>query len=431
MTASGELAAALELVPSLADHARIPASLPLDPALDAAKAHIDRAIGLDPTCAPAHAAHGNLLLRRGQTAGAQRAYALAARFDPADAASRLVLAELASMAASADADAHFDRAFALSAIFSPPPQTHARPAIALMLAGPWHRNIPLDFVIDSKRWAMTRVYLRGNEDIAAMRLPSHDLIVDALAESVAAQGAIASARAFIGAQSKPVVNDPAHLARTARTELAAVLEHLSDCVVPATQRLAGAGLARHVTFPCVLRPTDAHGGRACERIDDRAALLAYRDRVGAESYDVAEFVDYRSEDGYFRKYRVMFVDGVPYPYHLAVDTNWLIHYHRAPMAEHAWMREEEQRFLTAPAAAFPHWATTLPGIARSVGLDYFGIDCALLPDGRVLVFEADVAMLVHDFDPAPGKRAAVAAIRGALDALLERRAPPQPFGVSR
>jgi len=34
-----------------------------------------------------------------------------------------------------------------------------------------------------------------------------------------------------------------------------------------------------------------------------------------------------------------------------------------------------------------------------LGLDYMGIDCAELPDGRLLLFEADTAMIVHAMDP--------------------------------
>ena len=34
-------------------------------------------------------------------------------------------------------------------------------------------------------------------------------------------------------------------------------------------------------------------------------------------------------------------------------------------------------------------------IGRRLDLDYAGIDFSILPDGRVLVFEANAAMLVH------------------------------------
>jgi glutathione synthase/RimK-type ligase-like ATP-grasp enzyme len=39
-------------------------------------------------------------------------------------------------------------------------------------------------------------------------------------------------------------------------------------------------------------------------------------------------------------------------------------------------------------------------LVRTFGLDYFGIDCAETQDGRLVVFEADVAMIVHAMDSA-------------------------------
>jgi hypothetical protein len=136
------------------------------------------------------------------------------------------------------------------------------------------------------------------------------------------------------------------------------------------------------------------------------------------------FVDYRSGDGFFRKYRIMFVDGAPYACHLAISPRWMIHYYNAAMAEHAWMRDEEAAFIGDMAAVFagPR-ADALREIAAAIPLGYFGIDCAIAGDGRVLLFEADAAMLVHGTDPPdlyPYKRAAFERIQHALTGLLER-----------
>jgi hypothetical protein len=104
----------------------------------------------------------------------------------------------------------------------------------------------------------------------------------------------------------------------------------------------------------------------------------------------------------------------------------MIHYYNAAMADHAWMREEEARFLAAPEAVFDGApGAALREIAAAVPLDYFGIDCAIARDGRLLLFEADAAMLVHGTDPPdlyPYKRAAFERIRDAVSALLDRSA---------
>jgi tetratricopeptide (TPR) repeat protein len=411
-------------VPSLADRAVIPGSVPPGPELDAVWPLLERAVTLDPTYAPAYAARGNVLVRRGDVAGARRSYTLAARFDAYDAPSRLALGELAFMAGDESAAAAwFAAAFALQRVYSPAPRSGTRPALVLCLAGPWHRNIPLDFVVDADRWALHRWYLpdaaQPNGDLA---LPAYELVVDAIGASVAAEPALDAAARFIAGQAQPSINVPERVRGTARDELVAALRGIARCAAAPVRRIAGGELERIADgFPLLVRPTDAHGGRGFERLDDGTALAAYAARVPAASYDAGPFVEYRSADGFYRKYRVMFVDGEPYPYHLAVAPDWMIHYHRAPMDE-TWMRDEERRFLTAPERAFAGWNGPLRAIGNAIGLDYFGIDCTVLADGTLFVFEADAAMLVHGFDPEPVKRAAYERIRAALAALLERRA---------
>jgi tetratricopeptide (TPR) repeat protein len=425
VSASEQVAAACRLVPALLDHAVIPGSAASVPDAAAAWALLENAITLEPTYAPAHAARGNLLLRQGKTETARRSYELAARFDPYDAASRVALGELAFMAGDAPAaKAWFDAAFALNRVHSPTPLAGTRSALVLTLAGPWHRNVPFDFVIDPLRWTLHRWYLPDSAiDPGTVRLPAYDLVINSIGESVAAHSTLDAAQRFIASQAKPSLNDPQRVRGTARDVLAETLRGVAGCAVAPARRITRDELLQLANgFPLLVRPTDTHGGRGLERLDDAAAIADYAARFPAESYDAGAFVDYRSADGFYRKYRVMFVDGVPYPYHLAIDQAWMIHYRSAPMDEHAWMREEETRFLQTPEKALAGWDTTLRELGAAAGLDYFGVDCTVLADGTLFVFEADAAMLVHRFTLDVEKQAAVERIRTALAELLDRRA---------
>jgi hypothetical protein len=113
---------------------------------------------------------------------------------------------------------------------------------------------------------------------------------------------------------------------------------------------------------------------------------------------------------------------VPYACHLAISPRWMIHYYNAAMAEHQWMRDEEARFIGDLGTVFTGTpAEALREIAAAIPLEYFGIDCAIAPDGRLLLFEADAAMLVHGTDPPdlyPYKRAGFQRIQQALNAFL-------------
>ena len=60
-----------------------------------------------------------------------------------------------------------------------------------------------------------------------------------------------------------------------------------------------------------------------------------------------------------------------------------------------------------------------------IGLDYFAIDCAQTRDGKLLVFEADNASIVHNMDPAdifPYKGPQMRKVFDAFVAMLYKHA---------
>ena len=95
------------------------------------------------------------------------------------------------------------------------------------------------------------------------------------------------------------------------------------------------------------------------------------------------------------------------------------------MANHAWMRAEEEAFVANPGSVFgPAAWDALRAIQAEIGLDYCGIDCALERDGKILVFEVNATMLVHAEDATPFayKQPYISAIKRAFDAMLAKAA---------
>jgi hypothetical protein len=126
------------------------------------------------------------------------------------------------------------------------------------------------------------------------------------------------------------------------------------------------------------------------------ALASYLDMVPGDEFYLSDFHDYRSDDGYWRKYRLIFVDREVYPYHLTIGTEWKLHYYRVDMDGQAWMKPEEEAFLANWRSAFPDAkGEAVREVARRLDLDFAGIDCAIGRDGQVLLFEANPSMLVH------------------------------------
>ncbi len=139
-----------------------------------------------------------------------------------------------------------------------------------------------------------------------------------------------------------------------------------------------------------------------------------------------EALDARGRDGLWRKYRAMMVDGRIYPLHLAVATQWKVHYFSAAMADHPEHRAEEAAFLTnMPRVLGERAMAALEGINDILGLDYGGIDFGVNAEGEVLLFEANATMVINPPEPDPRwdyRRAPIQTVLDAVRAMLLERA---------
>jgi glutathione synthase/RimK-type ligase-like ATP-grasp enzyme len=299
--------------------------------------------------------------------------------------------------------------------------------LALTRVAQWEANTPLELIVDTDRVTLHRYYIDDTDTaLADEALPPYDVLFNSIAESDSAANALRLARTFAERARREPINAPEAVAAIGRTQVAARFAASPSIVAPPIERVTPAMLLeRTIAESLIVRPVGSQAGIGLARIDDTAALRAYLAERTDPEYFVMPFIDYRNDDGFFRKYRVMFVAGQPYACHLAISPRWMIHYYNAAMAEHQWMRDEEARFIANLDSVFSGpLADALAEIAAAVPLEYFGIDCAIARDGRLLLFEADAAMLVHGTDPPelyPYKRAGFERIQRALTRLLEQR----------
>ena len=226
---------------------------------------------------------------------------------------------------------------------------------------------------------------------------------------------------------------------TSRDGLCNRLQDVPGVAMPRTARLSRAQLQALATgelqvdallpgddFPLIVRPLGSHAGHDLERMASAGELHAYLEKVGAERFYIARFVDYRNDDGQYRKYRIALIDGRPYICHFAVSSHWMIHYLNAGMDESAVKREEEARIMAHFDEQFARrHAQAFAAIDARMLMPYLGIDCAETRDGELLVFEADNAMIVHAMDAEemyPYKRPAMQKVFAAFRAMLARAA---------
>ncbi len=414
---------ALAIEPDLAaHHACYGSALPFAE-IDRVRALLEDAVRLDPGLAAAHACLASALARQNHVLLAIPEYRRALDLDPKQPEAALALSELLFDIGDTAASARYrSEALAQKRVYpAAAPATRANTSVLVLNApAPWAQNTPLEFMVDPSAAALHRLYLTS--DTIDENVPPYDVVFNAIGEAEHAHEAIARAQRFIMGQKKRAVNQPAHLWKTARPNLAGSLSNVYGCVVPRTERITRARLESWTAFPILARPIDTHAGRGLERLDDSDASKRYLGTHDDERFDAVPFVEYRSTDGFYRKYRVIMVDGVPYAYHLALSPDWMVHYIKTPTASVDWMRAEEERFLRDPRSVFRNWDRTFREMAQAFELEYVGVDCTLLPDENVLVFEADTALLVHCREPADSyKHQYVPRIFRAVEALLSAR----------
>ncbi|MFM0205652.1 hypothetical protein PQR53_38235 [Paraburkholderia fungorum] len=363
-------------------------------------------------------------------------YRLVLRFDPQVAVACQNLAAILASAGHVDeAAAYRERAYRIQRVFIEGSGTAQR-RVLVLCAAHTAGNVPFDALLPGTKSCRIKYAIDYAADEEDQRLPPYDLVFNAIGdEDIAAPLAARLAR-FVSQCARPVLNPPATVARTQRHRTASLLDglpdvHVAPCVqseaAPVSRISLNAVLAEGgIDFPVLARPAATHGGDGLMLCESLAALEAWRSAQTGLAYLTA-FRDYRSVDGFYRKYRIIFVDREPHPYHLAISPHWMVHYYSADMEPHPWKLDEERCFLDDPHAALGERVMrAVAAIGKRLDLDYGGIDFTVLPGGQVLVFEANATMLAH-FERETGelahKNPYVQRIVDAFERMMMRHTP--------
>ena len=283
--------------------------------------------------------------------------------------------------------------------------------LAIMGPGDLSANTPLEFLVENSDIELNMQFIAPWLPLPES-VPDHDVAFVALGESEQSLQTLRLADGLAQVWPRPVLNLPEHIARLSRDSVSAALKQVPGVEMPDTVRVARPVLEQLAAgtlplssvlqdgdFPLIVRPRDSHAGKGLDKVDDGAQLAAYLQGQEGNEFYISRFVDYRSADGQFRKYRVVLIDGKPYASHMAISDHWVVHYVSGGMLEEADKRAEEERFMAQFDEDFAQrHAEALAGIYAVAGLDYLVIDCAETRDGKLLVFEIDNSAVVHAMD---------------------------------
>ena len=312
-----------------------------------------------------------------------------------------------------------------------PPRPTMR-VLALQGPGDVMSNMPVEFLIDNdvnRDMAIDLLFL-GDGLSAPKELPEHDIAFVAVCESEENQWLLVQLSDVMRHWPRPYINRPFSIARLHREGQCELLANIQGTLVSQAERMHREELGGLLNFadypshffPIIARPIGSHAGIGLKKLNQPGDVLDYLQSFTDEEFYVAPFIDYRSDDGKYRKYRVVMIDGQPMAAHMAVSARWMVHYLNADMLDNAQHRAEEAEFMLKFDQEFAvRHRMALANIDRAVKLDYYSIDCAEMRSGELVVFEVDSGAVVHSMDPVdkfpykpPQMRKVFSAVRGML-----------------
>jgi tetratricopeptide (TPR) repeat protein len=359
----------------------------------------DQAIAIKTDFAEAYSNRGNALMQVGRFADARSSYQAALAVDAGFALAHQGMARALAELGDPESD-HGEKGFIGHAVYKRAYRGSGMGLPVLLLVCARGGNVPVERWVDDKIFNVTTLYPEFFDP--ADRLPPHQIIVNAIGDPDLSQVSLVRAEKIIEHATSAVINAPSFVLLTGRSGNAKRLSKIEGVITPKMKEYSKSSLMteKNLVFPFLLRAPGFHEGRNFVRVDERSGLeLAAAQVAGRELLSI-EYFDTRGADGFWRKYRVMIIDGCLYPLHLAVSPSWKVHYFSSSMRDHPEHRAEEKKFLDDMTTVLgPAAMLVLAKMATVLGLDYCGVDFALAPDGRVQVFEANATMVISSPQP--------------------------------
>jgi glutathione synthase/RimK-type ligase-like ATP-grasp enzyme len=306
--------------------------------------------------------------------------------------------------------------------------------LALAAAMDMGGNTPIEFLLEDSGIELVTLYVVAGVELP-VPLPDHDVAIVIASDSEECREALQKIDRAAARWPRPLLNPPRLVGNLDRDKLYRLLHGIAGLDIPATASLTRTQLldvaqsrlgVADLAFPIIIRPRGSHAGVGLARLDDHTMIARYLAGQPEQEFFVSRFVDYADDDGLFRKYRIVIVDGRAYACHMAVADRWDIWYLNAGMAFSESKRLEEASFMRSFDNGFAaRHQRALAAMIDRVGLDYFTIDCAENKNGELLIFEADNTAVVHNMDSPelyPYKPPQMRRIFDAFAAMLGRHA---------
>ncbi|MFB5191284.1 tetratricopeptide repeat protein [Alicyclobacillus fastidiosus] len=356
-----------------------------------------------------HVNLANVYLKDGEFELAREHYSTALQLTPdhreAHKGLSYVYAELGN---EVEAEFHRQLGFQGQPIVQFPYYGSAQPIRLLLLVSAVGGNTPTTNFLDENIFQTFVMFVEFCDSDTP--LPPHELVFNAISDADLAGPALETAQVILKRSRAPVINDPSAVLFTRRVDIAQRFSQVPGVMTPRTAVMSRAILQspdahtmlgnEGFAFPILLRRPGFHTGRHFIRVNDSSELESAMNDLRGDDFLVIQYFNSQAEDGTFRKYRVMMIQGKLYPLHLAISRDWKVHYFTSEMVVHADYRAEEGAFLQNMSEVLgTRIMAALRRIQDELGLDYAGIDFGVNEKGDLLLFEVNATMVVNPPEP--------------------------------
>ena len=292
-------------------------------------------------------------------------------------------------------------------------------------------------LVDYGKWNIVVADLFGDNLLAHEDFPEADVYVNTVGCADLNPGDLQAMIRLVKYRGiTNVINHPARLIETTRENNCIRLNKIDGVCFPQTEKFRLDAPPETVvrrldqlgfTYPLLVRIPGTQTGESLTRLDDAKALAGHLAPLprGLDLYAI-QFRDMPDAKGLHHKTRAFFIDGQFYPVANLTSDHWEIHspdrYRVMSSSEETQIHE--QRYLNDPESYFG--ADTLKRFYKIydvIGLDFFGIDFTITPEGEIFIYETNPAMR-HNYDHIatfPYTEPHLRRISAAFQTMLENR----------
>ncbi|MGK7953097.1 MAG: TauD/TfdA family dioxygenase [Xenococcaceae cyanobacterium] len=299
-------------------------------------------------------------------------------------------------------------------------------------------HFSIENLIDRQQYNLIILNLLENNIDELQNIPKFALLLNTVACPDRKRASLLAAARFVDRYPHlPVINDPRRVLETTRDRNSLRLNMIRGVSFPKTEKVrwngrSFQGISQEISglgfvFPFIVRLVGSQTGSSVKLVNNKQELYSHFQNSPADKeYYIIQFQDYRNAKNVYNKTRVFFINGNFYPVANLFNDTWNVHSgdRYNVMDKNQWMQEEEQSFLNDPVGYLgSENLDKLYKIRDLVGLDFFGIDLTILPDGTLFIFELNAAMR-HNFDHAknfPYTEPHLRRISNAFHAMIQHR----------